>query len=176
MALEDLERSMVEMEALMASPDGGNSRTESARRRNASSQYLQAIQLRLNKERGRNRALLGILTFLLVGLFCFLKVDRSAAKAFLNSLQTGNKEGKDHPSNLPVSPAEEVEVMEPLPDDIEEATVYVSEAECSDKWGCWKFYDGDQENRPKFDFYSKFPNRDVKAEKFPASAWQADAV
>ena len=66
--------------------------------------------------------------------------------------------------------------MEPLPDDIEEATVYVSEAECSDKWGCWKFYDGDKENRPKFDYYSKFPNRDVKADKFPANAWQADAV
>jgi hypothetical protein len=49
-----------------------------------------------------------------------------------------SKEGKeDRPSSLVPSTshdeADEV-VGEPLPEDVEEATVYVSEAACSDKW------------------------------------------
>jgi hypothetical protein len=183
MSLDDLEKSMVEMEALMAAPDG-RSRSRhisesSARRSKSSSQYVQAIQLRLNNERSRNRALLALLTLLLVGLLCFLKIDRSASRAFFHSLQTSSKQGKeDRPSSLVPSTSEEADevVHEPLPEDVEEAAVYVSEAECSDKWGCWKFYDGDKENRPKFNYYSKFPNKDVKADKFPANAWQVDAV
>jgi hypothetical protein len=179
MSLEELEKSMVEMESLMASPDG-RSRGSSVRRRNTSNQYIQAIQQRLNNERSRNRALLALLTLLLAGLVCFLKIDRSAARAFFLSLQTSSKEGKeDRPSSLvPSTSHDKVEevVGEPLPEDVEEATVYVSEAECSDKWGCWKFYDGEKESRPKFNYYSKFPNKDVKADQFPPNAWQADAV
>jgi hypothetical protein len=184
MSLEELEKSMVEMESLMASPDGrsrgSRHSSESVRRRNTSSHYMQAIQQRLNNERSRNRALLALLTVLLAGLLCFLKIDRSAARAFFLSLQTSSKEGKeDRPSSLVPSTshdeADEV-VGEPLPEDVEEATVYVSEAACSDKWGCWKFYDGDKESRPKFNYFSKFPNKDVKADQFPPNAWQADAV
>ena len=45
-----------------------------------------------------------------------------------------------------------------------------------EKWGHWKFFDGDKENRPKEDYCSKYPNKDVSFEDFPSNAWQADAV
>eukprot|EP00590_Aulacoseira_subarctica_P000751 CAMPEP_0172420130 /NCGR_PEP_ID=MMETSP1064-20121228/6527_1 /TAXON_ID=202472 /ORGANISM="Aulacoseira subarctica , Strain CCAP 1002/5" /LENGTH=227 /DNA_ID=CAMNT_0013159947 /DNA_START=138 /DNA_END=817 /DNA_ORIENTATION=+ len=44
------------------------------------------------------------------------------------------------------------------------------------KWGHWKFFDGDKENRPKEDYCAKYPNKDVSLEDFPSNAWQADAV
>jgi len=45
-----------------------------------------------------------------------------------------------------------------------------------DKWGSWKFYDGFEKNRPKEDYWSKYPSKDIKASDLPLHAWQADPV
>ena len=39
-----------------------------------------------------------------------------------------------------------------------------------------KFYDGAEDTRPTEDYCSKYPNRDIPSEDFPANAWQTDAV
>jgi len=45
-------------------------------------------------------------------------------------------------------------------------------------WGHWKFYDGAEDERPKDEEYhwNDYPNKDVPSDKFPAEAWQSDAV
>lgn len=60
-------------------------------------------------------------------------------------------------------------VDHPFPSDEERAPLI-------ERFGKWGFYDGDELERPKEDYASKFPNRDVPGEKFPRDAWQADAV
>lgn len=57
----------------------------------------------------------------------------------------------------------------PLPSDEQRAPIV-------DKFGKWKFWDGDEEERPMEDYAGKFPNRDIPGEKIADSAWQADAV
>jgi hypothetical protein len=44
------------------------------------------------------------------------------------------------------------------------------------KYGKWHFWDGDESNRPREDYFGKYPNRDVPGNEFPLEAWQADAV
>jgi len=57
----------------------------------------------------------------------------------------------------------------PLPD--EETAKALAE-----KWGKWKFWDGEEDTRPKDDFLSKYPNYDCPGEEFPEDAWQRNAV
>jgi hypothetical protein len=45
-----------------------------------------------------------------------------------------------------------------------------------EKWGRWKFFDGEEDNRPGKDYCSHFPYRDVHGDDFPDSSWQVDAV
>ena len=49
-------------------------------------------------------------------------------------------------------------------------------AALSEKWGSWHFWDGEENNRPKDDFLSKYPNRDIPADDFPSNSWQTDSV
>lgn len=44
------------------------------------------------------------------------------------------------------------------------------------EWGYWKFYDGYEKNRPREDYSSKYPSKDIKAADLPINAWQADPV
>ena len=46
----------------------------------------------------------------------------------------------------------------------------------AEKWGKWHFWDGDPDSRPTEDYMAPFPNRDCPSDKFPNTAWQADAV
>mmetsp|Transcript_7682 Transcript_7682/g.21375 ORF Transcript_7682/g.21375 Transcript_7682/m.21375 type:complete len:812 (+) Transcript_7682:46-2481(+) len=48
--------------------------------------------------------------------------------------------------------------------------------ELEEKFGRWRFWDGDEESRPKEDALAKFPNRDMPGEDMPEEMWQADAV
>ncbi len=48
--------------------------------------------------------------------------------------------------------------------------------EYNEKYGRWKFWDGDEEERPMEDYTAEYPNRDMPGEDFPDDAWQADAV
>lgn len=43
-------------------------------------------------------------------------------------------------------------------------------------WGHWHFWDGENEIRPKNDYLSKYPNKDIPGDEFPDDAWQTDAV
>jgi len=45
-----------------------------------------------------------------------------------------------------------------------------------EKYGEWHFWDGEPETRPKDDYCSKYPNRDITENDFPDTAWQVDAV
>lgn len=49
-----------------------------------------------------------------------------------------------------------------------------TEQKLKEKWGAWTFVDPKADQRPADDFYSKYPNRDVSGDAFPASAWQRD--
>jgi hypothetical protein len=40
------------------------------------------------------------------------------------------------------------------------------------KWGTWTWED--EKDRPTFDFYKQYPNRDVPWSEFPANSWQKD--
>lgn len=44
------------------------------------------------------------------------------------------------------------------------------------KWGKWKFFDGEETNRPKDDYCGAYENRDIPGDQFPAGSWQLDAV
>lgn len=46
----------------------------------------------------------------------------------------------------------------------------------AEEWGKWHFWDGDPDSRPTEDYMAPFPNRDCPSDKFPNTAWQADAV
>ena len=45
-----------------------------------------------------------------------------------------------------------------------------------EKWGKWKFWDGDEDMRPSGDYCAHFPHRDIPGDDFPDNAWQTDAV
>lgn len=45
-----------------------------------------------------------------------------------------------------------------------------------EKYGKWRFWDGDEDNRPAEDYCGKYPNRDIPGDEFPDDAWQGDAV
>jgi hypothetical protein len=60
-------------------------------------------------------------------------------------------------------------VDHPLPDDD-------TKAELAEKFGRWRFWDGDEDERPQEDYCGKYPNRDIPGEDFPDDAWQGDAV
>ena len=60
-------------------------------------------------------------------------------------------------------------VDHPLPDD-------ETKAELAEKFGRWRFWDGDEDVRPQEDYCAKYPNRDIPGEDFPDDAWQGDAV
>jgi hypothetical protein len=45
-----------------------------------------------------------------------------------------------------------------------------------EKWGKWKFFDGEEDGRPAGDYCAHYENRDVPGDEFPDAAWQADAV
>ena len=42
------------------------------------------------------------------------------------------------------------------------------------QWGSWTFVDANLEQRPKDDYYEKYPNRDIPRTEFPPKAWQTD--
>lgn len=46
----------------------------------------------------------------------------------------------------------------------------------SDLWGSWHFWDGEEDARPKEDYLSKYPNRDIPGDDFPSNSWQTDSV
>lgn len=46
----------------------------------------------------------------------------------------------------------------------------------AEKYGKWRFWDGDEDLRPQEDYLSKYPNKDCPGEEFPDDAWQVDAV
>jgi hypothetical protein len=46
----------------------------------------------------------------------------------------------------------------------------------TDKYGHWKFWDGDEQNRPHGDYCGAYTNRDIPGLDFPDRAWQGDAV
>lgn len=48
--------------------------------------------------------------------------------------------------------------------------------ELTAEWGHWHFWDGASDIRPKEDYCSKHPHRDVPEEDFPETSWQVDAV
>jgi len=45
-----------------------------------------------------------------------------------------------------------------------------------ERWGAWKFYDGNEDLRPTNDYCGEYPNRDIPGDKLPEYAWQDDAV
>jgi hypothetical protein len=48
-------------------------------------------------------------------------------------------------------------------------------SEMVQKWGSWTFDDPKRSSRPKEDYYSYFPNRDIPRKDFPSNAWQIDS-
>lgn len=57
--------------------------------------------------------------------------------------------------------------------EIDEAT----RAKITTQWGKWGFWDGDEAIRPsQEDYCAAYPNRDIPGNRFPANAWQTDAV
>jgi hypothetical protein len=42
------------------------------------------------------------------------------------------------------------------------------------KYGTWTLVDPKADQRPNYDFYSRYPNRDIPREKFPENALQID--
>ena len=46
----------------------------------------------------------------------------------------------------------------------------------SELWGSWHFWDGEEDARPKDDYLSKYPNRDIPGDDFPPTSWQTDSV
>jgi hypothetical protein len=60
-------------------------------------------------------------------------------------------------------------VDHPLPNDATKQAL-------AETWGHWHFWDGDEDMRPKNDYLSKYPHRDIPGDEFPEDAWQADAV
>jgi hypothetical protein len=46
----------------------------------------------------------------------------------------------------------------------------------AEKWGSWNFWDGDEDMRPKNDYLSNYPNKDIPGDDFPQDSWQTDAV
>lgn len=48
--------------------------------------------------------------------------------------------------------------------------------ELAKKWEKWKFWDGEEDMRPKVDYLSSYPNKDCPGDELPDDAWQADAV
>ena len=71
-------------------------------------------------------------------------------------------------------PAEEEEEEQEAPK--EPQTKEEKEAALLEKYGEWHFWDGEPENRPKDDYASQHPHRDIPEEDFPDSSWQVDAV
>ena len=57
----------------------------------------------------------------------------------------------------------------PFPDDKTKEAI-------AETFGKWRFWDGDEENRPLEDYCGKYPNRDIPGDDFPDEAWQGDAV
>lgn len=51
-----------------------------------------------------------------------------------------------------------------------------AKAALAEKYGKWRFWDGEEVERPMEDYAGKFPNRDIPGDQFPNYAWQADAV
>jgi len=51
-----------------------------------------------------------------------------------------------------------------------------TKSQLTEKWGKWKFYDGDEELRPERNYLLPYENGDMPADDFPEDAWQADAV
>ena len=56
-----------------------------------------------------------------------------------------------------------------LPDD-------ATATQLAEHWDKWRFWDGDEDERPKDDFLAQYPNFDCPGDDFPEGAWQADAV
>jgi hypothetical protein len=44
----------------------------------------------------------------------------------------------------------------------------------SKKYGTWTLVDPKADQRPNYDFYARYPNRDIPREQFPKNAWQID--
>jgi hypothetical protein len=44
----------------------------------------------------------------------------------------------------------------------------------AEKYGTWTLVDPKADQRPRFDFYSRYPNRDIPRDQFPVKAWQID--
>lgn len=44
-----------------------------------------------------------------------------------------------------------------------------------EQWGAWKFWDGEEDDRPTGDYCAAYNNRDIPGDEFPDTAWQADA-
>ena len=68
-------------------------------------------------------------------------------------------------------PAEEEQIVPKEPQTKEE-----KEAALLEKYGEWHFWDGEPEIRPKDDYASQHPHRDIPEEAFPDNSWQVDAV
>ena len=49
-------------------------------------------------------------------------------------------------------------------------------AQIAEKWGKWRFWDGEEDDRPTGDYAAEYPNRDISGDDLPDTAWQADAV
>jgi hypothetical protein len=60
-------------------------------------------------------------------------------------------------------------VDHPLPDD-------EKKTELAEKYGVWKFWDGEEEDRPGNDYMAEYPNRDMPGDEMPDEIWQVDAV
>mmetsp|Transcript_6913 Transcript_6913/g.10067 ORF Transcript_6913/g.10067 Transcript_6913/m.10067 type:complete len:212 (-) Transcript_6913:3882-4517(-) len=211
MSLADLEKSMAEMEGLidpsanyrsnrfdrpvemdewMDSPKSQHYNSDGGSlQRNTQSQTNASAISQLKKARNRNRTVLGVSIFILVAIFCAIKVDRMEITSVIGK-QLGSSSNKEpsppsvgeEASVLSVNSTGEVETNTRLPKPASETPNEEElEPEIIDpvedaKWGHWKFYDGDKASRPKEDYYSKYPNKDVKGAELPPDAWQADAV
>lgn len=67
-------------------------------------------------------------------------------------------------------------VSQVVPDPYHVPLDTATQAALVQQWGKWKFWDGDEVQRPDFDYCGKYAHRDIPGNAFPATAWQADAV
>ncbi len=99
-------------------------------------------------------------------------LDVSASTAAPTRIGDGEGQKVEEQEQVVEFTAEDGQVMEQP----KSQTAIQQGASSKEKWGYWKFYDGYEKNRPKEDYWSKYPSKDIKALELPLHAWQADPV
>ena len=126
-------------------------------------------------------------------VLCLLVASTSAAAGVDPAWKTNDNNTNDNDNNNSNSDTEaghsvngnneerldrrELKAIPPLEPDLEHAPITEETFKSlHDQYGGWTFWDGEEEMRPKEDYLSAYPNKDIPGDKFPDNAWQVDAV